>query len=376
MSEQAEQREHQATEKRLSELRERGDTLRSKDLSGGLALCITILSLTFMSNLFYDQFRLNFTGTFTNISYIVKNEVILTNLFKHQAVNNLLLIVPLFIVLYATALGSMFIFGGWNFSLQSIKFNWSKLNPGSNLSMIFSSRLFIDLGKSLAKLAIILVCFYVFIVSNKTMLMTISYYKFNDIPGIFFTLLEHFIVIIMMGILFIMGMDAAISYHSYQSKTKMSTQELKDEFKESEGNMDIKRKLRSLQYALAKQKIPQMIPKATVVVTNPTHYAVALQYNEMNDHAPKVIAKGKGNVAAYIRRLAVQHAIPIYEEPPLARALFHTTKNGAFINPALYMAVAIVLTYINQVRRYQNGLGPLPERKTDLSIPAEFIFKE
>ncbi len=376
MSEHNEQKEHQATERRLTELRESGDTLRSKDLSGGLTLGASILSITFMANTFYQQFKQNFVTAYASIRHVLDNDSAITSLLTHLAKLNLMMLMPLFFILYLIAFASMFILGGWNFTLKSIQFNFGKLNPFTNLAMIFSARFFVDIGKSMAKLAIILICFYTFISGNKETLLTLSYFKFDDQITIFFGLIEHFIVIIMIGILLIMSIDAAISYYNYLSKTKMTTQELKDEYKETEGNVDVKRKLKSLQMALARQKIPQMVPKAAVVITNPTHYAVALQYNEGKDHAPKVIAKGKGNVAAYIRRIAVQHAVPIYEEPPLARALFHTSKLGSFINPALYMAVAIVLTYINQVRRYQTGLGPLPEKQTDLSIPPEFIFNE
>lgn len=376
MSEQAEQREHQATDKRLTELRERGDTLRSKDLSGGLTLGTAIIAIVFMSSSYFTQFENNFIYSFHNIKNILNNENQFTIVFRNVCMNNLLVLIPLLTILYGMAFASVFLLGGWNFSLKAIKFNFDKLNPFNNLKMIFSSRLFIDMAKSFAKLLIIAICFYYFIHSNKEVLLSLSYLKFDAIIRVFFTCILHFTIVIIMGVIVIMAIDVMTNYYNYQSKTKMTTQELKDEYKETEGNVDIKRKLRSLQMALAKQKIPQMVPKATVVITNPTHYAVALQYKEGKDHAPKVIAKGKGSVAAYIRRIAIQNGVPLYEEPPLARALFHTTKLGGLINPGLYMAVAIVLTYINQVRRYQSGLGPLPEKQTNLAIPPEFAFKE
>lgn len=376
MSEQGEEREHQATAKHLDEFRERGDVLRSKDLSGGLQLGMAIIALVFMSNTYFATAKENFIFTFHQIGSILENHEQITNVLKHLAINTILMIIPLFVILYLSAFFSVFIFGGWNFTFKALKFNFDKLNPINNLSNMFSSRLFIDIGKSFAKLSIIGISFYLYVSANRDEILTLCYFKPTATISIFFGLIENFLVVLIMGIIIIMSIDALVSYFNYQTKTKMTSQEVKDEHKQTEGNVDVKRKLRRMQIAVLRQKIPQVVPKATVVITNPTHYAVALQYNENKDHAPKVIAKGKGSVAAYIRKLAVQHGVPIYEEPPLARAIYHTSKTNSYINPGLYMAVAIVLTYINQVRRYQSGLGQLPQRQSNLKLPPEFIFKD
>ena len=122
--------------------------------------------------------------------------------------------------------------------------------------------------------------------------------------------------------------------------------------------------------------LTSVIPKATVIVTNPTHYAVALSYAEGKDKAPKVLAKGKDHVAQQIRSLAAQHGIPIYPAPPLARALFHVGKIGSDIQPDLYMAVAVVLSYVQQLKNYQQGNAAMPRVADDLAIPANLIFED
>jgi len=233
----------------------------------------------------------------------------------------------------------------------------------------------VDVSKSSIKFLVIVGFFYYFVADNSKDILSLSYLSLPSALSATYYLIQKFILVLFIGILIIVALDAFYSFITYQSRTRMTTQELKDEQKDTEGNVDVKRKLKSLQYALLKQKIPQMVPQATVVITNPTHYAVALRYKEGVDKAPKVIAKGRGAIAQHIRMLAITNGIPIYEEPPLARAIYHTNNLGKDVNPALYLAIAIVLSYIQQLRRYQHGKGPLPT-KAVLDIPAPFQFKD
>jgi flagellar biosynthetic protein FlhB len=156
----------------------------------------------------------------------------------------------------------------------------------------------------------------------------------------------------------------------------MTTQEMKEESKDVDGNPEVKRKIRSKQYALARQRLSVSVPQATVVVTNPTHYAIALRYDETKDNAPKILAMGKDYIATQIRQLAVANAVPIYEAPPLARAIYHTGNIGSEVHPALYMSVAIVLSYVSQLQNYQRGAGQLPLPVSDLKIPDDFVYSE
>ena len=169
-------------------------------------------------------------------------------------------------------------------------------------------------------------------------------------------------------------LDMVHSYFGYQKKVMMSLQEVKDEQKETDGNPEIKRKIRAAQMAASRQRIQLDVPSATVIITNPTHYSVALKYTEHVDKAPKIIAMGKNNLAAEIRLTAIKHAIPIYEAPELARAIYFTGKVGSYIIDDLYMAVAIVLSYIAQLKNYQIGLGNKPDYVNDLQVPKQYHF--
>ena len=375
MSEDKDQKQHEATAKKLEELRESGQTLRSKDLSGGLLLVAAIIFIISMAHIIKNRFEQNFTDSFMAIAHVVSNEEVITNILYNLSYVNFYLIIPIGIVMILSAISSVFILGGWNFSLNAISFKLGNLNPIKNLSQIFSKKIFIDVAKSFVKFFIIMGLFTFFASTHIKELFSLSQVGLIASISNFYLLVEKFITTIFLGVIVIVAMDSIINYFSFLSRNKMTTQELKDEHKNAEGNSEVKRKLRSLQISLARQKIPTMVPQATVVLTNPTHYAIALRYKEGVDQAPKVLAKGKGEVAVFIRRLAISNGIPVYEEPPLARAIYHTTRVGAMIHPALYLAVAIVISYIHQLRRYQLGIGPLPTKASNLDIPEQFNFK-
>jgi flagellar biosynthetic protein FlhB len=180
-----------------------------------------------------------------------------------------------------------------------------------------------------------------------------------------------------MSFLFIVGalgliaaIDAPYQMWHYANKLKMTRQELIQESKESDGNPQIKGKIRQLQREMAKKRMMQDVPTADVVVTNPTHYAVALKYADGAQGAPRVVAKGTDEVAAKIRELAKEHKVAILEAPPLARALHKHTDIGDEIPPRLYAAVAEVLAYVYQLRAYRPG-SRYPDRPTKLEVPED-----
>jgi flagellar biosynthesis protein FlhB len=376
MSDNQEQKQHQASSKRLDDLRDSGQTLRSKDLSSGLILVMSIIMLIFMSGHIGTRISNNFVTSFGLIASVDENPNKLLGQLGDMLIQNITLLIPVFLLIIASALASVFLLGGWNFTLKAVEFKWEKLNPATNLGNIFSKRMLSDVVKSTCKFIFIIGLFALFIKNNSKELLSLTHLPLHASFHLLCSMIVRFVIILCLAIAAIVILDVFLSYRSYQNKTMMTTQELKEEMKSTEGNADVKRRLRSLQYSILKQKIPQMIPQATVVITNPTHYAVALQYIEGKDKAPKVLAKGKGGVAQYMRKLAISNGIPIYEEPPLARAIFHTTKTGGFINPGLYLAVAIVLAYINQLSKYQSGQAALPVKASQIDLPAGFYFKE
>jgi flagellar biosynthesis protein FlhB len=376
MSDELLERQHQATSKRTEDFRKKGQTMRSRDLTSALVFVIGIIVLLFLTNQVSMQIQANFVSSFLKIKEILNQEQLPFDFIKGMIMSNFLLLMPLFLISVLTALLSPFIFGGWNFSLQSIQFKIEKLNPITNLKNILSKRMFINVAKSFMKVTIIIgvLCIYGYL--NKLEIIKLINLPMHKSFYQTYAIISEFIFIISMSLVFIVLFDVISNYFEYQNKIKMTTQELKDELKDTEGNADVKRKLKSAQFALLHQRLSVTVPKADVVITNPSHYAIALKYDANKDKAPKVIAKGKDYIAQQIRRISVSHGITIYEAPLLARALYKTSKLGAEVRPELYMAVAIVLSYVHQLRNFQQGVGEQPQIVSDLQIPEAFIYHE
>lgn len=370
------EKKHQATAKRITELRKQGQSLRSRDLTSGLVFISGVIALLFISNQLRIRIQDNFISAFKQIGQIVINDSLPYEFIRNVFMDNIVTLFPLFLATVLAAILSPFIFGGWNFSFHSVQFNFEKLNPITNLKNIFSKRIFLNVFKSLYKVVLIISILVFYIYDKQYDIVKLA--TLNLYPAMYgsYTIVSTYIYIISSSLIIIIISDVVISYFEYLHKSKMTTQELKDESKETEGNADVKRRIRSSQMALMKQRLSVTIPRANVVITNPTHYAVAIKYDPNKDKAPKVIAKGKGYIAQQIRRISAVHGITIYEAPVLARAVYNTSKIGSEIRPELYMAVAIVLSYVHQLKNYQQGVGHLPQIISDLQIPKEFIYHE
>jgi flagellar biosynthetic protein FlhB len=372
----ATEKQHEASSKRLSELRDRGQTLRSRDLTSGMVVMVAILSLVYLGENFKMIFEDNFIISFNEIKQVMTDNDFPGTTLNKLAKDNLFVLIPFFSMLLITAFLSPFVFGGWNFTLNVIKFNAGKLSPTSNLSNIFSKRIFVELSKSLLKFALIISTLLLFASSklgNIKLLLTVP---LNTAMTASYGMTVNYIYVLCFAIIIIGSFDALYHYFDYQIRHKMTTQELKDEHKEAEGSVDVKRKIRSKQIALMKQRLHLTVPKATVIITNPTHYAIALRYDDKKDRAPKVVAKGKDLMAGQIRHLAIANGVPIYQAPVLARAIYHTSQIGSEIHPGLYMAVAIVLSYVHQLKNYQMGYGQIPNYISDLEVPKELVYDE
>lgn len=376
MADEAAEKQHQATGKRIAELRKKGTTLRSRDLTSGLVFIAGIVMLIFMSSKMQATLSENFITAFKSIKLVASSDDFLFTVFRKLATDSILMLLPIFLVVILVAFLSPFIFGGWNFSLESLSFKLEKLDPIANLGNLFSKKIFTNVIKSMLKVTVILSVLGIYFFNKKDTIVALINLPLKLSMHVSYSIGLEFIIIISSSLVLIILYDVFASYLDFNKQTKMTTQELKDEYKEAEGNTDVKRKLRSTQFALLKQRLNILVPQATVVITNPTHYAVAIKYDDKKDMTPKVIAKGKGDIALQIRQLAITHRVPIYQAPMLARAIFNTSKINAEIKPGLYMAVAIVLSYIHQLSHYQQGKGQQPQFISDLKIPDEYIFAE
>ncbi len=279
-------------------------------------------------------------------------------------------VVPCVAVLAVMAIIGSIVPGGVGITTKPLMPDFNRLNPATGFARIFSKDNATDLGR-LALLAGAL------IVTASWFLMT----HFDQYVGLGSSPLLVAIEttraqlisgtgLLVMLLFFSAMLDVPLQWWRHRVKLRMTHQEAREEHRESEGDPQIKGKIRARQREVAMARMMQAVPRADVVVTNPTHFAVAIKYNEDSMGAPRVVAKGADHLAARIRELAQASAVPLVEAPPLARALYAQVEVDREIPEALYTAVAQILAYVYQLRRWVPGRGPMPAMPADLPVPA------
>ena len=344
-------KKHDATSKRLSELSQKGNVMRSRDLTSGLVFVVTIMQIMYMVSRLKEQIVANFTLSFDAIQKILVNHDNISGIFKKIVTDNFLMLIPIFCLAFIVVLLSPFIFGGWNFTLQPIQFKFDKLNPINNLKKMFAPvHMAMEIFKSMLKSFFIMGVMITFVVVKKDSFIKLLNNSAESAIAASYSIVVQFIVVLTFTLVAFVAFDIIYNYFKFKKDIKMTTQEVEDEHKAMEGNQQIKARIRQRQIALLRQTLNKTVPLANVIITNPTHYSIALKYDEHKDHAPKVIAKGTGDIASRIRTIAIANGVPIYEAPALARSIYHTTKIGFDIHPGLYKAVAAVLSYVYQLK--------------------------
>jgi flagellar biosynthetic protein FlhB len=262
----------------------------------------------------------------------------------------ILLILPILGATFLAALAAPLAIGGWNFSAQAMMPKFSKLNPMSGLGRMFSARGSVELGKGIAKVLVIGVIAMVLLKGLTPQMLGLSSEPLNGAIGHSAALAGYSLLILCFGLVAIAAVDVPFQLWQHSKDLRMTREEVREEYKESEGSPETRSRIREAQRALARGRMMQEIPTADVIVTNPTHFAVALRYDDKKMRAPIVIAKGTDLLAAKIREIATEHGVPIVEAPPLARALYRTVELGREVPAALYVTVAQVLTYVYQLK--------------------------
>jgi flagellar biosynthetic protein FlhB len=374
MSEDAGEKQHKPTARRLQKLKKDGTLLRAREFNSGVSLLAAIALLMFLSHYFSVVMKHNFTSIFTQLDRVAQNEAVAYKLYKQLALHNFMLVLPIGIIIGVVVVSLTILFGGLGFSASLLRFKVERLNPMKNLKRIFSFQQVIEVIKSTLKFILFLAVLCIFLYKESAQLFNLSLVHRSNALMQAYQLIRLFFMYMVLPIIVLSLVDLLYNFITYNKKVKMTSQEIKDEQKDSEGSPDIKRKIRAAQQAIARRSIQLAVPQSTVIITNPTHYAIALRYNETKDKAPKIMAKGVDYMAAEIRLLAIKNSIPIYESPQLARAIYFTGKVGTYIHPELYMAVAMVLSYVMQLKNYQRGLAEKPVYSKELKIPKSFHF--
>jgi flagellar biosynthetic protein FlhB len=260
--------------------------------------------------------------------------------------------------------------GGWVFSIESLQPKFSRLSLIKGLKRMISLKGLVEMTKSLLKFILIGAIAILVLKGQFSSLMALSNYPLNAALNTGLHIVTKSFLIISGGLILIAVIDVPYQLHEHKKQLKMTKQELKDEYKETEGKPEVKSHIRRTQQEIARRRMMADVPKATVILTNPTHYAVALSYQKNGNSAPQVIAKGKDLIALQINRIALSHGIPQLSIPPLARALYFSTELNAEIPRGLYVAVAQVLAYIFQLND-KASYDKQPEILQNLPIPDE-----
>jgi flagellar biosynthesis protein FlhB len=373
MSEQGDDQERteQPTPKRLDEARKRGDIPRSRDFSAAAVLLAAGTSLYYLGGYsggaIYNMMRTQLTISPEQAMYDGYMVTAVGNAFTQVAIG----LVPIFGLVALAATLAPLTLGGWAFSTEALAPDFSRMSPVKGFARMFSMQAVLELCKSLAKFTVVgLVVLWVLKRDTAELLQLGNEPSATAIVHAFKVCGKAFIALTA-GLLIIAAIDVPIQLWQYNKKLKMTRQEIRDEMKESEGSPEVKGRIRRLQQEMAQRRMMTDVPKADVVVTNPTHFAVALRYDENRMRAPIVVAKGADLIAARIREIANEHNVTIFEAPPLARALHAHVEIGSEIPQGLYAAVAQVLTYVFQLRAAKQGMTMMPTRpEIDVGDPA------
>lgn len=361
----------QPSQRRLDQAREDGQVARSRELSTFAVLLAGGAGMWMMGSSLSAQLTKLLRDSLTLDSKLAFHSDLLWPRLYTLSLETMVAFLPLLLLLLATAAFSPLLLNGWLFSVKPLQPDLSKLNPLNGIGRMFSTHSLVELAKAIGKSIIVGGVGAWAIWHNKdTVLMLVTLPVAASIPQMGHLLWLNFAAI-MGGMLLIVAVDVPFQLWEHNKKLKMTKEEVRQESKEAEGNPEVKGRIRSMQREMARRRMMAEIPTADVVVTNPTHYSVALRYSEGNMSAPVVVAKGSHLLAARIREIAVEHNVPILEAPPLARALHKHTELGQTIPEALYTAVAEVLAYVYQLRRYRQGSAVMPEEPRNLPVPPQ-----
>ena len=365
------ERTEQPTERRLQEARKKGQVPRSKELNTMLSLLLASISLlVFGGYISQNLMQISVEG-FSIPRELAFDAAQLPFQFMYMASQALLALSPFMAIMLVSVFAGPLLMGGWSFSLESIAFKLEKLDPIKGLARIFSLKSLVELAKALAKFVLLLGAAILVFFSIDQQLLSLSSMTPKAAGLEAATILMQVLLILSSTMILIVALDVPFELWNHSKQLRMTKQEIKDEMKETDGNPQVKQRIRRLQRQLAEGRMMEDVKTADVVITNPTHYAVALQYLDRPGSAPKVVAKGKDLTALRIRSIAADCDIPIFEAPPLARALYRSTEIGYEIPHALYMAVARVLAYVFQLKSATpTDYVPKP---TDFDIPVEAL---
>lgn len=369
MAETDQERTEEPTQKKIDDAKEKGQIARSKEMGTLGVLLASAVGILFIGGELAEALMSIMTRYFSVERAVIFDENATLTIWG-GIYNTLLVPLGTFfaIVVFGAFVGNTIV-GGFNFSWQGAAPKPSKMSPLKGFKRMFGTQALIELLKGLGKFCVVAVSAFFLLRWQFPTILQFSGGILQQTLVDAVTLLGFMFLLLVCSMLLIVAIDVPFQRYNHTKQLRMTKQEVKDERKNAEGSPEIKSKIRQMQLSMAMKRMMQDVPKADVVVTNPTHYAVALSYNPMSKTAPRVVAKGNDEVAAKIREVAMDSEVPIVQSPALARAVYYSTKIGQEIPEGLFMAIAQLLAFVFQLRDYKKGKGSKPKLARDLPIP-------
>lgn len=341
-----------ATPKRRRDAREKGQVLQSREVSSALVLLLIFLSLKILTQYIYTQmaafFNLCIGELALDFDFASKNEQL--RLMGLVLVQLLKLVGPMFAVALLVGVIVNYAQVGWLFILEPLKPKFSKINPLNGIKRIFSLRGIVELIKSILKISIVGIVAWNSIKAEAHNIIMLMDLDLLSVAEYITTTTLNIAIKICFAMLSIGVLDFGYQWWQYEKDLKMTKQEIKEEYKETEGNPEIKQRIRSKQREISGRRMLSEVPKADVIITNPTHFAVAISYDSSKAPAPVVIAKGQDYLAKRIKEVAKENNVEVVENKPLAQTLYRTVDIGQEVPPELYQAVAEILAFVYRIK--------------------------
>ena len=360
------------TGKRLSESRKKGQVPRSKELNTFITLIVSASLFFYMGGYMVQGLVEMMQHQFALSRELIFDPVTPVAHFKLAFSEGYSVILPLMIILLIADLLTPLLMGGWNFTSEALEPKFSKLNPLKGIKKIFGIQGIVELIKAIIKVILIgFVAWNLFKLYFEDF-MALSRLNLEQALSRAGDIVVMSVLVLSATFLLLVLIDVPYQLWNHHRQLKMTKQEVRDEAKESEGSPEVKGRLRQMQMQAAQRRMMEAVPQADVIVTNPTHFAVALKYDQIGSGAPVLVAKGADLIAAQIRNIALANKVTLVAAPSLARALYYSTELNQEIPRGLFLAVAQVLAYVFQLRAAaQNGWSK-PAPPSDVQVPVEF----
>jgi flagellar biosynthetic protein FlhB len=372
----AQEKTEDATHRKIEKAREEGQIPRSRDLTTSAVLISGVVGLMIFGG--YGASRLL---AILQFNFDLSREKIFDTQSMFAQLGSsfydaLFALVPLFAVLVVAAIVGPMALGGFLFSSKSIMPKLERMDPIAGLKRMFSMKSLVELVKSIGKVLVVVGVAFLTLKMFEPQILGLGQEGLENGISHALHISLWSVLLISCSTLIIAALDVPFQIWEYAKNLKMSRQDIKDEMKDSEGKPEVKSRIRQLQMEMANRRMMSNVPKADVIITNPTHFSVALRYDPETMATPILLAKGVDETAMKIREIAREYKIEQVRSAVLARAVYHTTEIDSPIPQGLYLAVAQVLAYVFQLRSFRKGRGDRPDFPTNVKVPKDMIFPE